>query len=180
MSLATLPLLAALASPVHAGELAGVTLPDTATLGGQQLVLNGMALREKFYFDVYVGGLYLPARSSDGAAIIALDAPKKLEMSFILSETPAEKTVGAYRECWELDPLYAHVRSQADTFASWIVDLAKGDTMTIQYEPGTGTTLLVNGQAKGAIPGDTFMKLIFGNYVGPNADKALRTGMLGR
>ncbi len=52
--------------------------------------------------------------------------------------------------------------------------------MTIQYEPGTGTTLLVNGQAKGTVPGVEFMKLIFGNYVGPNANKVLREGLLGQ
>ena len=29
-------------------------------VGEQELVLNGMGLREKFWVDVYVGALYLP------------------------------------------------------------------------------------------------------------------------
>jgi hypothetical protein len=169
----------ALALPAYAGELAGVTMPDTATVAGQTLVLNGMALREKYFLDIYVGGLYLPAKSSDGASVIAQDAPKRLHMSFIYSEVPAEKTIETYREIWELDPAYPAQKTQADLFCSWIADLESGDTMTIQYEPGKGTTLLVNDQPRGTIPGVEFMKLIFGNYVGPNANKVLRKGLLG-
>ena len=168
-----------LALPAYAGELAGVTMPDTDTLAGQALVLNGMALREKFFLDIYVGGLYIPAKSADGASVIAQDVPKKLHMSFIYSEVPAEKTIETYQEIWALDPTYTASKAQADTFCSWITTLVAGQTMTIQYEPGKGTTLLVDGQAKGTIHGVEFMKLIFGNYVGPNANKTLRTGLLG-
>jgi hypothetical protein len=181
MKLAVFAALAALTlSPAQAGSLAGVTMPDSASLGGQQLVLNGMALREKYFLDIYVGGLYLPAKSTDAAAVIALDAPKRLHMSFIYSEVPADKTIETYREVWALDPQYAKVKAEAETFVSWIVDLKAGDTMTIQYVPGQGTTLLVNDQTKGTIPGTEFMKLIFGNYIGPHANKVLRTGLLGQ
>ena len=41
-------------SPAHAATLAGVTLADTATVGGQPVVLNGMGLREKYFLDIYV------------------------------------------------------------------------------------------------------------------------------
>lgn len=179
MKRALLPLLFALALPARAGELAGVTLPESVTLGGQALVLNGMALREKYFVDVYVGGLYLPAKTTSGTSAIQQDVPKRLHMEFIYSEVPAEKTIEAYVEVWEEDPAYAALRGQCDTFVSWIATLHAGDSMTIQYEPGKGTTLLVNDQAKGTIPGVDFMKLIFGNYVGPNANKTLRNGLLG-
>jgi hypothetical protein len=170
----------ALSFPAVAGELAGVTMPDADTVAGQQVVLNGMALREKYFLDIYVGGLYLPAKNSDSASVIAQDVPKKLVMSFIYSEVPAEKTIETYREIWDLDPSYAANKADADKFCSWITTMTSGQTMTIQYVPGTGTTLLVDGQAKGTIAGTAFMKLIFGNYVGPNANKVLRKGLLGQ
>ncbi|MFH1469439.1 MAG: chalcone isomerase family protein [Pseudomonadota bacterium] len=176
-----LAMLAALTiSTAQAGELAGVTLPDTATLGGQSLVLNGMALREKYFLDIYVGGLYLPAKTTDGATAINQDVAKKIEMSFIYSEVPAEKTIETYREVWALDPNYPAVQAQAETFCSWITTLHSGETMTIQYVPGEGTSLLVNGAKKGTIPGVEFMRVIFSNYLGPHANKVLRTGMLGK
>ncbi len=166
--------------PTWAGELAGITMPDTHSLAGETLVLNGMALREKYFVDVYVGGLYLQAKTTSGTTAIQTDAPKRLHMSFVYSEVPAEKTIEAYVEVWEEDPTYASLRSQCDTFITWIPTLHAGDSMTLEYVPGKGTSLLVNGQSRGTIPGVPFMKLIFGNYVGPNANKTLRTGLLGQ
>lgn len=57
--------LALLLSPAMtlAKEVAGVTLPETITLGSKPLVLNGAGIRSKFFIKVYVGALYLPARA---------------------------------------------------------------------------------------------------------------------
>ena len=62
-----LPLLfSLLLNTSSAGELAGVTMPDSITVeNGQKLVLNGMGLREMFWIDIYVGGLYLPTATHD-------------------------------------------------------------------------------------------------------------------
>jgi len=40
-------------------EVAGVKMPDTVTVEGKTLKLNGMGLRKKVMFKVYVAGLYL-------------------------------------------------------------------------------------------------------------------------
>ena len=48
-----------------AGELKGVKMEDTLDIEGKKLVLNGMALRKKFIFKVYVAGLYLPEKEQD-------------------------------------------------------------------------------------------------------------------
>ena len=49
----------ALGSAAPAAELAGVTMPDTDTVEGKTLKLNGLGLRKKMVFKVYVAGLYL-------------------------------------------------------------------------------------------------------------------------
>jgi len=46
-----------LESAAMAGELAGATLPDTLKSGDLTLKLNGVSLRKKSMFKVYVGGL---------------------------------------------------------------------------------------------------------------------------
>ena len=43
-------------------EIGGVTLPDTIKVGDETLVLNGGGIREKFWLDMYVGGLYCPKK----------------------------------------------------------------------------------------------------------------------
>src|SRR5688500_7634465 len=74
-----------------AGELAGVKMPDSVTVGGQPLVLNGLGLREKFFIDVYVGGLYLKAKTTDAKKAIDADEPKRIVMHFIYSDVPKDK-----------------------------------------------------------------------------------------
>ena len=58
---ASLALLLALAAvpASSAREVAGVTLPDTVSVEGKTLKLNGAGLRTKVVFKVYVAGLYL-------------------------------------------------------------------------------------------------------------------------
>ncbi|WP_419582428.1 chalcone isomerase family protein, partial [Thiolapillus sp.] len=55
---------------VAAKTLEGVDLPEQVPVEGRNLVLNGAGIREKFFFDIYVAALYLPARMSDAARIL--------------------------------------------------------------------------------------------------------------
>lgn len=61
-----------------ADELAGATLPDTLKSGDLTLRLNGLGLRKKSVFKVYVGGLYLESLSKDAGAILAADQAKAI------------------------------------------------------------------------------------------------------
>ena len=84
-----------------AAELSGVFVEDEIkALTGETLVLNGIGLREKFWVDVYVGSLYLPARSDDVAEI--LSGPDPGAFSSILSTRKSpDKLLEAWREGFE-------------------------------------------------------------------------------
>lgn len=175
-----IPLLALLATPVHAGELAGVTMPDSATVGGKSLVLNGLGLREKYFIDVYVGGLYLPAKTTDAAKATSDDVPKKIVMHFVYSEVTKDKLTEAF------DAGFASVgatTTQAKGLASlnsWMETVHAGDQIVLEYVPGTGTEVTVKGAKKGVIAGADFMQALWGVYLGPSPPtKALKQGMLG-
>src|SRR5690349_1736464 len=79
-----------------AATVAGVKMEDTTTVGGQTLVLNGAALRKKLFIKVYVGGLYLPSKQNNAAAILAADAPRRQVLQFIY-----EVDKGKMAEAWE-------------------------------------------------------------------------------
>ena len=59
--------------PALCGTLDGITMPDTATVGGKDLQLNGLGTRKATFLKVkvYVMGLYLEKKSQDGQAIAA-------------------------------------------------------------------------------------------------------------
>ena len=82
---ATLAIVAGLASGASAGMLQGVTLPDTATVAGKRLVLNGMGMRQATFLkvDVYVAGLYLEQPSSDPGLILQSKQTKQIVLKFV-------------------------------------------------------------------------------------------------
>ena len=171
-------MLLVLAGVGEAKELAGVSLPDAATVGGQSLVLNGMGLREKYFIDVYVGGLYLPSRSTDDAAIVALDAPKRIVMHFVYSSVPKDKINDTFTQGFASVP--GVDTAKVDRLKSWMADCTTGDQIVLDYVPGEGTQVSVKGQRKGTIEGAEFMKGLWAVYLGSNPPTAkFKRGLLG-
>ena len=172
--------LLALSTPADAGELAGVTMADSATVGGKALVLNGMGLREKYTIDVYVGGLYLPSKTTSGTRAIQDDVAKRIAMHFIYKEVTAEQMAETFREGLEKIGNPPALEARMQRLEGMLTDVHKGDVVTLDYVPGSGITLSINASAKGTIEGADFMQAIWGIYLGPNpASSKLKAGMLG-
>lgn len=164
----------------NAGTLSSVTMPDTVTVGGQTLVLNGLGLREKYFFDIYVGGLYLPAKTTSSTSAIGDDVPKRLQMTFIYSAVTKAQIVETFEENLAKQSDAAAVKDRFDTLYSYCSDVAAGDSIIFDYVPGTGTTVTVKGKVMGTIAGVDFMKSLWTVYLGASPPtKNLKTGMMG-
>ena len=169
------------ATPAVAGELAGVKLPDTMSAAGKTLKLNGMGLRKKAVFKVYVGGLYLETASKDAGAVLAADAPKAVTMHFLRSIDKA-KLVEAYTEGLENNAKAkaAAQKANVDRFLGLVTDVKEGSEFTVAYAPGAGTTVLRDGKEAGKIEGKDFADAVFALWLGPKPPSAdLQKGMLG-
>ncbi len=170
-----------LALPAVAANLGDVTMPDSVQVGDQTLVLNGMGLREKFFIDVYVAGLYLPQKQTSGQAILSSDTPRRTVMHFVF-DVDKGKICGAWDESLEANVPKASADLEKDfqTLCSWMEDLGKGQEMTFTYVPGTGTEVEVKGQSKGTIEGKPFADAIFASWIGDHpATAKLKKGLLG-
>ena len=71
---------AASAQPV---EREGVKLEPTAQVGGAALQLNGVGVRTRAIFKVYVGALYVPQKSSSPAALLAQKGPRRISLTML-------------------------------------------------------------------------------------------------
>jgi len=71
---------ALLAAPALAAEVAGVKVDDRARVDASELVLNGAGLRTKYFLNVYVAGLYLVEKKVTPADILALPGAKRITM----------------------------------------------------------------------------------------------------
>ncbi len=151
-----------------AATLADVTLEDKTVVNGQTLTLNGLGLRKKFFIKVYVGGLYLQTKSSNPAAILAADTPRRMTMAFLYSVSK-DQMCDAWEEGLEANVPHAaaDVKAGFKTLCSWMEPIPKGNRLVLTYVPGTGTTVEVNGKAKGTLPGKATADAIVSTWIGP-------------
>ncbi len=172
----------ALASISQAGTLASVTLPDTAQVGSTSLVLNGLGLRTKYMVKVYVAGLYLAKKSSDPAAILKADAPKRIVMHFVRDVTKDQITDGFSESFQNNTPEAAKtLKPDIDRLVSLLDSVKDGEEIIFTYVRATGTTITIAGKEKVTIPGPAFAEMLFSVWLGPKPPNAsLKRGILGQ
>jgi hypothetical protein len=178
----TIGVLALVAMPALAAELAGVSMPDTVTVGGQTLTLNGMGVRKKLWVKVYVGGLYVAKTGHDAAALIKADTPKRMVMHFLYKEVEQAKLTAGWREGFANNSaaVLPTLSSRLDTFCSWWPAMKSGQRAEITYVPGAGTTLEIDGKSLGTVPGADFAEALFSVWLGGKpADAGLKEGLAG-
>ena len=169
-----------LESAAMAGELAGATLPDTLKSGDLTLKLNGLSLRKKSMFKVYVGGLYLELPTKDAGAILATNQAKAIRMHFLRDLTKVQ-LVEALQAGFEANAKDKTGQKAAfDRMLALIPDVKEGDTLTFTCQPGRGTTLQGGNKELGAFAGKGFSEAVFSIFLGPKPpSEDLKKGMLG-
>lgn len=176
-------LIAALAGSAGAGRKAGVTMPDTIVVAKQQLVLNGMGLREATWLDVdvYVAGLYVQHPTSNADALIRNDEIKQLVMRFVRDVGHGD-IVKAWHEGFKGNatvPL-AKIDPYIKQLDAWTPAFHDGDTLTFTYIPGQGVSVDINGVRKGVIKDPDFARSLFAIWLGKKPPTgALKRGLLG-
>ncbi len=179
----SLGLIVVLAIPASATEIGGVNMPDTMTVGEQQLMLNGAGLRKKLWIKVYAGGLYLKEPTSNSINIIQADEPMAVRMHFIYDGVSAQKLIDAWDEGFDaaLKGDTSSIQAEIDQFNSlFTVEAKEGDIYDIVYLPEEGTRVSFNGKLVGVVPGLPFKQALFAIWLGKKpADDDLKDGMLG-
>jgi hypothetical protein len=169
------------ATGAWAGELAGVTMPDSVQVGDDTLVLNGMGLRKKAIIKVYVAGLYLAEKSGDAGSILAADSPRMTRMNFRYG-VKAGQLCNGWEEGLENNTSSptSEVTRQFETLCGYMEDMEKGEEMVYTYQPGKGTTVEAKGMVKGTIEGKPFADALYSCWIGPEPpSKAFKAGLLG-
>ena len=160
------------------GKLGKVDLPDTVSVGGEELVLNGAGWRKKLIIKVYAGALYLKGKSADAASIIQADEPMAVHMHFTYGVKPKQLT-DAWNDGFKasLGGNTAALQQKIDAFNALFTEKAgKGDIYQIVYQPGTGVSVRFNGETVGTVEGLDFKKAVFGIWLG----EKLADGNLGK
>jgi hypothetical protein len=167
-----------------AASIDGVAVPDSITApdGGPVLTLNGAGVREKLFLDIYVGALYLPAKSSDADAILASPDPACVAMHFIHKKVSRKKIIGAWKDGLAANHSAAEMqalRPQLERFNDLFRTVHRGDVIRICYLPDIGTEVQINDERRGIVPGEPFFHALLRIWLGPEPVSAdLKKDML--
>jgi hypothetical protein len=169
-------------------ELAGVKYETSEQVGGSKLQLNGAGVRYKAIFKVYTAGLYLPSKMTAADQIYAATtAPRRVHI-VMLREIDANELGKLFTQGMEKNsPRDIFAKSingtikMADMFSKR-KKLGAGDSFTVDWLPGTGTLISVNGKVESEpIKEPEFYTALLSLWLGPSpADNLLKDALLGK
>ena len=161
-------LLFLIACSAFGAEVAGVKLPDEE----QKLLLNGAGLRKRAFFQVYVIGLYLPARKAAAADVIGAPGPKRVAIH-MLRDVGADQFSEALMDGIKENHAEAEMKAleprakQLAAILGEMKEAKKGMRITLDWQPAAGTQVTVEGKGAGApIPGEDFYRALLRIWLG--------------
>jgi len=167
-------------------EIEGVKFDQTIQLGGTALQLNGVGLRTRAIFRVYVAGLYVPQKANTAQALLAQKGPRRVAMA-MLRNVDAESFASALNDGLRANLTEAQVagfKAQIDALNASLKavgEVKRGDLINFEFTPEAGTRITLNGQPRGsAIAGEDFFAAVLRIWIGDKpVDAALKRGLIG-
>jgi hypothetical protein len=168
-------------------EVGGVKFPAAAQVGNAQLPLNGAGVRHKFVVKVYAAGLYLGAKASTADQVFAATGPRRMHVVMLRdidgNELGKLFTDGMQKNATreEFAKVIPGTIKLGEIFATRR-KLAKDDSFSVDFVPGVGTRILVNGTPTGdVIKEPEFFTALMKIWLGKNpADHLLNDALLGK
>lgn len=175
----------AFAQPAVAAEVSGIKYADSLKVGGKDLQLNGLGVRNKMMFKVYATGLYLQDKKATVEEVLAAEGPRRLRlvmMRDVSSESFGESFMSGINnntESKDKTKIVTQISTFGEMFAA-IPGLKKGDVLDLDWIPGTGTVCTLNGKQVGEVVQDVnFYNAILRIWLGNKpADASLKPKLL--
>lgn len=167
-------------------DMAGVKFESKLDVAGQNLQLNGAGIRYKFVVKVYAAGLYLGSKASTPEAVLAAPGVKRIQIVALRDIDGNDlgrlftKGIEQNTTRQEFMKSINGVLKIAELFASK-KELMKGESFSVEYVPGIGSTVMLNGKPQGdAIKEPEFFSALMHIWLGHSpADDQLKDALLG-
>jgi len=151
---------------------------------GTELTTFGIGVHQELRNDIYIGTLLAPPGTSQISQILDENTPKRMSLRFVTKYTNRQLTrmfkqrmaMNNARNAWR--PLTKDIKRFSDIFRS---PMQPGDEINIDYLPGKGVEVYLNGTKFVEIESHDFYKLLLNIWIGNvPPTKAFKTGILGQ
>lgn len=183
---ACVALLSLLILPVASAKtIEGVQVPETKTVSGKNLKLNGAGLRTvklgPVPVKVYVAAFYAPNALSSEKAVMGSKGPLRFDFTFLRGVNQ-----GQVKEAWNAQfrasasYSYGNLAADQAKFISFFGPLKKGGVESVEID-GNVTRVYDGGTLKGEIAGKDFQKAFLSLWFGSKAVMPeLKSALLGQ
>jgi hypothetical protein len=167
-------------------EVAGVPLDDDIRLGDQKLILNGAGPRIIGSTPVISIGIYLIRKKNTAPEIFSLEGAKRVSLTFLI-DLSGDKLANIFlkglkdnHDKNERSNLIDSLQAFGAMF-SQIQEIHKHDLLTLDWIPGSGTVVRLNGRRLVAnLPDPSFYEALLKLWLGEHpADPILKPLLLG-
>ena len=171
----------------RAALLEGVAVDDTVQVAGRRLQLHGAGISRSWLVRVYAIALYLPEHSASLAEVRQTEGPRRIAIA-LMRDVSAEDFRSAITDQLSSDEagvdrtaLQGPARQLVQAVARRPQGLRKGDLLTLDWVPGTGTVVELNHQPFiEPVRGRAFYDALLGVWLGEQvSDTSLRAQLLG-
>ena len=181
-----LALTASLSAQAETVEVAGVKYETVQDVAGQKLQLNGAGIRYKAVFKVYTAGLYTAAKVNTPDGVLNAPGAKRLHIVALRDINGNDlgklftKGIEENSTREEFSKSINGVLKISELFAAK-KELLKGENFSVDWVPGNGSTVTVNGVPQGApIKEPEFFAALLRIWLGKSpADYMLKDALLG-
>lgn len=179
-------LLLCLFAGVSASEVAWIKIADSVFLDRHNLQLNGAGVRTKLSLDIYIAALYLVDKQRNVDAVFADVGEKRIALH-VLTDLSTAQMLGALDEAIAANHSSSEISDMATPLAEFseifrrMKEVKKGDVISLDYLPGRGTWISVNGKLQGTIAGTSFYKSLMSIWLGEHpVQEDLKRKLLGQ
>lgn len=165
---------------LHSATRDKVTMPDTASIKGTDLVLNGLGTRKATWLrvKVYVGGLYIEKKSKDPQTILNAKGVKYLRMHFV-RDVKGEKLINGWNEAFaNAVKDRTKIQKRITEFNALMGDIKKNQEIVLTFSD-KGVHVDFANTKNGMVKGADFAKALLSVWFINAADEGLRDGLLG-
>ena len=182
-TLFTMTFICAISLCAQTSNIEGIDFPDELSIKDETLLLNGGGLREKLGFlDLYVGGLYLSANSSDANQIVKSGNSMAIRIVIASRLVSRDRFIEALEEGFKNTTVGKYTPMQIVSFKEYLSDAFEpGDEIILVYSSDEERTYLYkNTEIRGEFSGLPFKQALFGIWLGDKpAQESLKKEMLG-
>ncbi len=176
-----------LAGTAQAIEVGGLKFDDTAKVAGKELKVNGAGVRTRVIVKVYALVLYLPEKKDTTAGVLESSGPRRFSLGLLREVTGDDlgqafmAGITANTDKAERSKFVNQLAQFGEAFVS-IPQGKKGDVITVDWVPDTGTVMFLNGKPIGEPMKDiAFYNAVLKIWLGDKpVDSSLKPQLLGK